>query len=181
MGESHPAEPKVVMEVCTKDLTPTYLTEEQRTTLTKLLGARYNPQKDLVRMSCEKFPSSAQNKRYLGDLINTLITEAKKGDSFADVPLDTRHHKPKPKVLFPSSWIMTEERRTQLQATRDERKKAELERLNNVVDGNEAIAAARNPRGNQLAEGSSSDDASKGEKVTVPAGGRTGNNARRLL
>ena len=149
-------------------------------TLIKLLGPRYNPEKDIVHMSCEKFPTSAQNKRYLGDLINTLIAEAKKGDSFADVPQDTRHHKPKPKAYFPSSWAMTEERKAQLEAIRKERKQAELERLSDIVDGNEAIASAKQAKSDLLLN-SGDDNPSNREKVTVPAGGRARNNNRRLF
>lgn len=141
MGESHPAEPKVVMELSSRDLTPKYLTEAQRVTFLKLVGPRYNPETDIVRMSCEKFPARAQNKRYLGDLINTLVKEAKEGDSFADIPLDLRHHTPsKPKTPFPDSWNMTEERKKELEAKRAERKQSQRP----VVDGNEiAIEAAK--------------------------------------
>ncbi len=141
MGETHPAETKVVVELCSKDLTPTYLTEEQRLTFLKLVGTRYNPSTDIIRMSTEKFPTRAQNKRYLGDLVDTLIAEAKQGESFADIPLDLRHHKPKPKILFPKSWAMTEERKKQLDATRAERKYLEQERIR-IVDGNDVIREA---------------------------------------
>lgn len=142
MGEQHPAEPKVVVELASRDLTPKYLTEAQRQTLLKLVGTRYNPQTDVVRMSCERFSSSAQNKRYLADVVNALIKEAKEGDSFADIPLDLRHHKPKKtRLQFPESWNMTEERRQQLAARRAERINAEKERAA-VVDGNEAVSHA---------------------------------------
>jgi small subunit ribosomal protein S35 len=167
MGESHPAEPKVVVEFCTSDLTPRYLNEEQRLTLLKLLGTRYNPDKDLVRMSCEKFTTAAQNKRFLGDLINTLIKEAKEGDSFADIPLDLRHHKPKRKPTFPESWVLTSERKAQLEAARLKKKQAELEGVR-IVDGNQIIEEAME---NRRVPERPTPDASR-EKVTVPAGGR---------
>ncbi|KAK2768636.1 28S ribosomal protein S35, mitochondrial [Arachnomyces sp. PD_36] len=141
MGESHPAETKVVVEFCSKDLTPKYLTEEQRVTLLKLVGTRYDPSKDIIRMSTEKFPSRAQNKRYLGDQVDTLITEAKEGDSFKDVPLDLRHHKKKPKPKFPESWALTEERKKQLLANREQMRIAQEERPA-IVDGNEIIQEA---------------------------------------
>ncbi|KAL1966753.1 hypothetical protein VTN77DRAFT_3950 [Rasamsonia byssochlamydoides] len=141
MGEQHPAENKVVVEFCSKDLVPKYLTEEQRQTLLKLVGPRYNPDTDIVRMSCEKYTTRAQNKRYLGDLVQTLIKEAKEGDSFADIPLDLRHHKPKPKHFFPEEWKMTEARRKQLEANRQERLRVERER-GTIVDGKEVIAHA---------------------------------------
>jgi small subunit ribosomal protein S35 len=92
-------------------------------------------------MSCEKFTTRAQNKRYLGDIIDTLIKEAKEGDSFADIPLDLRHHKPKQKLRFPESWILTQERKKQLEATRAERKRLENEGRS-IVDGKSVVAEA---------------------------------------
>ncbi len=74
MGEFHPAERKVVVEFCPKDLP---LSETQQLKLIKLVGTRYHPGKDLVRMSCDMFDHQAQNKRYLGDLLQKLMTEAK--------------------------------------------------------------------------------------------------------
>ena len=129
------------MEVSTKDLAPKYLTAEQLQTLLKLVGPRYNPNTEIIRMSCEKFTTQAQNKRYLGDLINTLIKEAKEGDSFSDVPLDLRHKKPVRKLRFPESWNLTEERKKQLQAHRAERLRLEQERQA-MVDGKMVIAEA---------------------------------------
>lgn len=74
LGEFHPAEKKVVVEFCPTDLG---LTEEQQLKLVKLAGPRYNPEKEIVRMSCEMFEQQAQNKRYLGDLVGKLIAAAK--------------------------------------------------------------------------------------------------------
>lgn len=73
MGEKHPAESKVVCEFATIDLG---LDLVQRLKLVKIAGVRYNPATDIVRMSCEMFEHQAQNKRYLSDLVDTLITEA---------------------------------------------------------------------------------------------------------
>ena len=102
MGETHPAANKVVLQFCTADLP---LTPAQRTKLIKLVGVRYNPQKDLVKMSSEMFETQAQNKRYLGDLVDTLMTEAKdENETFEDIPLDFRHHKFKRKPEFPEAW-----------------------------------------------------------------------------
>ncbi|KAL4778934.1 mitochondrial ribosomal subunit protein-domain-containing protein [Aspergillus varians] len=143
MGESHPAENKVVVELSTADLVPKYLSEKQRQTFQKLVGPRFNPDTDIVRMSCEKFSTRAQNKRYLGDIIGTLLKEAKEGDSFADVPLDLRHHKPKKRQQFPESWIMTQERKKQLEANRAERERLEQERQS-IVDGNSVVTEAIN-------------------------------------
>lgn len=74
MGESHPAEKKVVLEVSPKDL---QLTEQQCDKLVKLAGSRFNPETQLIKMSCESFETQAKNKRYLGDTLNKLVTEAK--------------------------------------------------------------------------------------------------------
>lgn len=85
------------------------LSSEQRIKLIKLVGVRYNPQTDIVHMSSEKFENPAQNKRYLGDLVNNIITEAKdEKDMFKDIPLDFRHHKPKVLHKMPEAWRMNE-------------------------------------------------------------------------
>ncbi|KAK2879929.1 hypothetical protein FQN49_000741 [Arthroderma sp. PD_2] len=140
LGETHPAETKVVLELCSKDLAPTYLTEEQRITLLKLVGPRYNPDSDIIHMSCEKFPTRAQNKRYLGDLVGTLIKEAKEGDSFADIPLTFHHHKPKKRYVFPESWKVTEESKKQIESARQQIDSLITDK--GIVDGNEVIAQA---------------------------------------
>ncbi|KAK2788793.1 37S ribosomal protein S24, mitochondrial [Onygenales sp. PD_12] len=176
MGETHPAETKVVVEFCSKDLTPKYLAEEQRVTLLKLVGTRYNPELDIIRMSTEKFPTRAQNKRYLGDLVNSLIKEAKEGDSYADVPLDLRHHKSKPKTPFPESWAMTEERRKQLDEAREEKKRLAQEKLLQVTDGNEVIEQAIRTLPELNANRLGSGGEGPRETVAVRAGGqRRGN------
>lgn len=75
MGEHHPAEKKVVLEFSPGDMPD--LTPIQREKLKKLVGPRYNPEKDIVRMNCEMYETQAQNKRYLGDLVDTLLKEAR--------------------------------------------------------------------------------------------------------
>lgn len=74
MGEFHPAENKVVVEFSPRDMP---LTEAQQTKLRKLLGPRYNPETDVAKISCEQFEHQAQNKRYLGDLVEKLVEQAK--------------------------------------------------------------------------------------------------------
>ncbi|KAI1756330.1 mitochondrial ribosomal subunit protein-domain-containing protein [Xylaria castorea] len=116
MGEFHPAEKKVVVEFSPRDLP---LDEAQQQKLRKLLGSRWNPETDIAKMSCEQFEHTAQNKRYLGDLVNKLVAQAKDpADMFEDVPLDTRHHTFKVKPKFPKEWRLTEERRRFLEDTR---------------------------------------------------------------
>lgn len=142
MGETHPAANKIVLEFCTYDLPG--LTEAQRIKLIKLVGPRYNPEKDLVKMSCEMFETQAQNKRYLGDLVDTLMEEAKdSAEMFEDIPLDFRHHKYKPKLEFPNEWKLTPEIKQQLEASRQERLLAERLRQERgqVPDGVKVIQA----------------------------------------
>lgn len=75
MGEQHPAEKKVVVEFTTADMPN--LTPIQREKLKKLVGVRYNPMTDIVKMSCESYETQAQNKRYLGNVIDSLLIEAR--------------------------------------------------------------------------------------------------------
>lgn len=75
MGEFHPADRKVVVEFAPSDLPD--LTEAQQLKLKKLAGPRYNPEKEIIKMSCERFEHQAQNKRYLGDLVEKMIATAK--------------------------------------------------------------------------------------------------------
>jgi len=137
MGETHPAQKKIVLEFCVRDLP--HLTDPQRTKLIKLTGPRYNPDTDIVKMSCEMFETQAQNKRYLGDLVDTLMAEAQDGsDMFEDVPLDFRHHKVKRRVEFPEEWKLSEERSKGLES---ERKRREIEEEARVEEGRLLVGA----------------------------------------
>ena len=118
MGETHPAQNKIVLEFCTSDLPG--LENEQRIKFIKLVGPRYNPQTDIVKMSCEMFQTQDENKTYLRDLVRSLISEAQdSSDTFKDVPLDFRHHKFKRPLKFPESWKMTPERKENLESERE--------------------------------------------------------------
>lgn len=75
MGEEHLAEKKVVVEFCPDDIPG--LEPVQKDKLKKLVGVRFNPETQIVKMSSEMFESQAQNKRYLGDLVDSLVREAK--------------------------------------------------------------------------------------------------------
>lgn len=74
MGEIHPAEKKVVVEFSPADFG---LSDVQQLKLKKLAGVRYNPEKETIKMSCEKFEHQAQNKRYLAETVEHLIAEAR--------------------------------------------------------------------------------------------------------
>ncbi|KAI9853893.1 MAG: 37S ribosomal protein S24, mitochondrial [Vezdaea acicularis] len=136
MGEKHPAENKVVLQFCTSDMPG--LTKEQRDKLIKLVGPRYNPETDVVKMSCEMFDTQAQNKRYLGDIVDKLLAEARDStDTFADIPFDFRHHTFKRKIQFPEHWKITPERQEELEFKRAQRALEEEERTaaGLLVDG----------------------------------------------
>lgn len=77
MGEFHPADRKVVVEFSPGDMPG--LTDVQKLKMKKLAGSRYNPEKDIIKMSCERFEHQAQNKRYLGDIIDKMVETAKVG------------------------------------------------------------------------------------------------------
>lgn len=139
MGDNHPAEKKVVVQFAPDDLG---LTPTQADKLKKLVGARFNPETEIVKMSCESYPHPAQNKRYLSQLVDDLVAAAKDPkDTFEDVPLDLRHHKFQPKPRFPKEWFMTEERKRELD---EGRRLLEMEEIKahdagQVVDGKKVI------------------------------------------
>ncbi len=143
MGEDHPAEKKVVVEFCPADIPG--LTTVQQLKLKKLAGIRYNPETEIIKMSSESFETQAQNKRYLGDLVDSLVKEAKDPkDTFEDVPLDTRHHTFKTKPKFPREWRITEERLKELKMGRELAAQADKMRADSgeLVDGKHIISVA---------------------------------------
>ncbi|EPS45172.1 hypothetical protein H072_830 [Dactylellina haptotyla CBS 200.50] len=133
MGARHPSQNKVVMECCPDDMG---LTKVQRDKLIKLCGVRYNPTRNILKFSCEMFEHQHQNKRWLSELIDKLVVEAKDDtDTFEDVPFDFRHHKFKPQQSFPKEWRMPAEK-LQMKRLKDWRKSAtpeEWERLRAYV------------------------------------------------
>ncbi|KAI0885586.1 mitochondrial ribosomal protein [Annulohypoxylon maeteangense] len=139
MGEFHPAESKVVVEFSPRDLP---LDDAQQLKLKKLLGPRFNPETEVAKMSCEQFEHQAQNKRYLGDLVEKLVARAKDpSDMFEDIPLDTRHHRFKTKPKFPREWRMSEDRRKFLEDTRQKSLLLDQtkEEAGSLVNGKERI------------------------------------------
>ncbi|KAI2473204.1 mitochondrial ribosomal protein [Annulohypoxylon bovei var. microspora] len=139
MGELHPAESKVVVEFSPRDLP---LNAAQQLKLKKLLGPRYNPETDVAKMSCEQFEHQAQNKRYLGDVIQNLVARSKDpSDMFEDIPLDTRHHTFKIKPKFPREWRMSDERRKFIEDTRQKSLLLDQtkEEAGSLINGKETI------------------------------------------
>ncbi|EPX74476.1 ribosomal protein subunit S24 [Schizosaccharomyces octosporus yFS286] len=96
---------KVVLKFKVSNLP--HLQNNERHVLKLLSGVRYNPETDEVKMSCNKYPSSLQNKLFLAECLNSLISESKRlKTKFADVPLDIRHVKKKKQDLrFPKAWL----------------------------------------------------------------------------
>lgn len=165
MGDNHPAEKKVVVQFAPDDLG---LSKVQADKLRKLVGARYNPESDIVKMSCESYPHPAQNKRYLSKLVDDLIASAKDPkDTFADIPLDTRHHRIQPKPRFPKEWFMTEERKKVLEEGRQRLMLEEVHAIENgqVVDGKKAIESHLLKKAEEEAE-------KKKAAELLPVGGR---------
>ncbi|KAF9974915.1 37S ribosomal protein S24, mitochondrial [Modicella reniformis] len=105
IGEpNHPAAPKVVLTVEVKSLP---LTNPELHKFLLLVGSRYDPVENQVKMSCEKFQDRSQNFKWLSDTLDNLINEAKKEpEAVSDVPLDLRHAAKniKPKLRFPKNW-----------------------------------------------------------------------------
>ncbi|KAK5112718.1 hypothetical protein LTR62_003816 [Meristemomyces frigidus] len=165
MGEVHPAQSKVVVEFDPHDLVD--MNHEQRQKLRKLAGTRYDHTKSRVKMSCESFETQAMNKRYLGDVVQKLIAEARdlSTESFADIPLDTRHLKKKDKPKFPSSWLLTEDRKAELEGLRRTQLLEEGARVggNLLVSGVVAIEEARQARAKEV------EDAVVVEAARMPA------------
>ena len=90
LGEEHPNSKKVVLSCHTSKLG---LNEKQLHKFRLLARTRYNYETDEFKMSCERFNQPLQNGRYLHDVLQRLINEAKdlSRETFEDIPLDKRH------------------------------------------------------------------------------------------
>lgn len=175
LGETHPFEKKVVLEFSSADLPS--LNPTQRQKLIKLVGVRYNPSNDIVKMSCDMFETQAQNKRYLGDLVDSLLNEARDpSDTFEDIPVDFRHHNFKTRLQFPDGWKMTAERAKQLKDGRKTRALAERARedADGIVDGIRQIEVAYTRMALPGKRGQEAIKSLRGSKVAVPSRMSTG-------
>lgn len=114
--EEHPNNRKVVLTCYTKNLG---LDAKQLHKFRLLARERYDHTTDLFKMSSDKFIESAQNARYLHDVLQNLIKESKdlSKDDFSDIPLDRtntikreRRKKHKRNIdLFPAEWRRPED------------------------------------------------------------------------
>ncbi|KAI9663753.1 MAG: 37S ribosomal protein S24, mitochondrial [Bathelium mastoideum] len=146
LHETHPSGSKVVLEFCPTDLPD--LTPDQVTKLIKLVGARYNPDTQIIKMACERHgDDSRANKAELLRTLDTLLAEARDpSETFADVPFDFRHAEKRRRrkgewVQFPEEWKMTEERRRELREGRERRLLEDKEKVEKgrLIDGGEIV------------------------------------------
>lgn len=145
MGIHHAGACKVVMTFSPSALAPLANNSVAQTKLIKLLAARYDPSKSEGRLSCDRFPTVAQNKRFVSDKLDTLIQEAlDPTDTFEDIPFDFRHHRPKKQLEFPEGWKLTDQRAAMLAARNAGVKALEEGRVlqGQVVDGRRIIEGA---------------------------------------
>lgn len=111
LGESHPAERKVVLSLKTNSLG---LNDRQLHKFRLLAGVRFDYLTDEFKMSSDRYPEPAQNVRFLSGVLDKLVKEASDlTDDFSDVPLDTRfvdaklkkkQHRHKRNFKFPDEW-----------------------------------------------------------------------------
>lgn len=117
LGESHPAEKKVVIKAKFEEFArEAGLNEIEQHKLKLLLAKRYNPITNEIHLSLERFKYPTQNLKSLLTILDSLIKEAKtvrKGDEdYSTLPLDTRAYKRKLEFklkrdkinAFPKEW-----------------------------------------------------------------------------
>lgn len=94
----------MVLTIQTKSLP---LTNPELHKFLLLVGPRYDPVREEIKMSCEKFQDRSQNFKWLSDTLDKLLEESKKEpEAMKELPLDLRHaaKNMKPKVRFPKEW-----------------------------------------------------------------------------
>ncbi|KAG0677042.1 37S ribosomal protein S24, mitochondrial [Pichia californica] len=111
IGESHPGERKVVLQLKLKDL---QLNENAQHKFKLLSGSRYDHKTDIFLMSSDRYLEPAQNASFLSDVLSDLIKESNnKPEEYADIPLDKRftnskyakkQRKNKNFIPFPKEW-----------------------------------------------------------------------------
>ena len=152
MGEHHPGARKVVLDFSPMSLPN--LTEIQKSKLIKLLGVRYDPTTGRGKMSTDRYPTAPQNKRFLGDLLQKLLTAAKDPtDTFEDIPYDFRHVKEKKVYEFPEEWKMDAQKLRALRLKRRQAQQIEESKVasGQILDGTKLIAEGTTLRINRPA------------------------------
>ncbi|KAJ1679437.1 37S ribosomal protein S24, mitochondrial [Spiromyces aspiralis] len=110
---NHPGDRRVTMTVKVSKLG---LSDIERHKFLLLVGPRYDPFKDELKMSEDREPTSMENKKRLSDTLDTLIAEAKnKDDMFSDIPLTFPHAKPRKMPEFPEEWLPQQPQKQQEQ------------------------------------------------------------------
>ena len=71
-----PGEHRVIVKVALSAIP--FENEQEKEIFLEIVGSRYNPKKGDLQLSSEKFASRIENKRYLVDMIERLVFNAKK-------------------------------------------------------------------------------------------------------
>lgn len=102
-NESNSSNRKVTVQVLLKDLD---LNEKQQRKFMILAGNKFNHNTQTLKFSVDENAEPTQNARLIMQRFQRLVTEAKDlTDDFSDIPVDTRHSKPKAvKAQFPEEW-----------------------------------------------------------------------------
>lgn len=101
--ESTPKNRAVLLTVHIKDLN---LTPAQEKKFKLLSGNKFDHNTNVFHFNSKLLPEATQNARRAAEVFSALLAETKNlADDFADIPVDTRHSKPrKPKAEFPKEW-----------------------------------------------------------------------------
>ncbi|KAJ1914746.1 37S ribosomal protein S24, mitochondrial [Mycoemilia scoparia] len=109
----HPGDKRVTL---TTKVSKLGLTNAQKHKFLLLVGPRYNPATDELKMTEDKAQTIMENKKLLSDTLDRLLAEAKNNDDmFEDIPLTFPHHKPKTVHKFPEEWLPKPQQQQQQQ------------------------------------------------------------------
>ncbi|KAF3989963.1 hypothetical protein FT663_02058 [Candidozyma haemuli var. vulneris] len=94
---------KVAINVALEELN---LNEKQANKFKLLAGNKFNHKNGVFHMKTARFSVATQNARWLVETFNKLLAASKDlSDSFEDVPVNTRHSRPRKAVPeFPEEW-----------------------------------------------------------------------------
>lgn len=113
-GTKHPEADRVAVTFSLSDFAADQdLSSEAVHKAKLLLGTRYDSIDDTVKMTCNKFTSSEQNRAYLLDVIRNVAAEARKDPKkFQHVPFNEKHLRHKFEKIelakarrYPSQWL----------------------------------------------------------------------------
>lgn len=106
-GEEHPVSRKAVASISVSAVAKAEnLDSKQVQRLILLAGPRYK--NDTIKISCEDFPHRAQNMKFISDTIKKLLTSAREGGEWDDLPIPKRKAAKK-SYPFPKAWLQKTE------------------------------------------------------------------------